>query len=168
MKIPYPHLLLAAAFITGSAFAGDTEAKSSNVTITFHESEKFTDARSSFGSDTDEGYLKIISEHLQKTAAKQLIAGQKLEITITDIDLAGDFIPGNMRTQDVRIIKEIYIPRIKLSFKLLDANGKVVKEGDRKLSDLNFMMNANVIGRNETLFYDKALLSDWVSKEFKS
>jgi hypothetical protein len=168
MKTPYPHLLLAAIIATGSAFAADPDTKASNVTVTFHESEKFTDARSSFGSDTDEGYLKIISEHLQKTAAKHLAAGQKLEITITDVDLAGDFIPGNVRNQDVRIIKEIYIPRIKLSFKLLDASGKVVKEGERKLSDLNFMMNTGIIGRNDSLFYDKELLSNWVSKEFKS
>lgn len=168
MKTPYPHLLLAAVLITGSAFAGDSDSKASNVTVTFQESDKFTDARSSFGSETDEGYLKMLSEHVQKTATKRLAAGQKLEVTFTDIDLAGDFIPGNVRTQDVRIIKEIYIPRMKLTFKLIDADGKVVKEGERKLSDMNFMMNANVIGRNETLFYDKTLLSDWINKEFRS
>lgn len=167
MKTPYPHLLLAAVITAGSVFAADAEKKESNVTVNFQDSEKFTDARSSFGNSTDEGYLKILSEHLQKTAGKQLAAGQKLEITITDVDLAGDFIPGNMNTQDVRIVKEIYIPRVKLSFKLLDANGKVIKEGERKLSDLNFMMNPGLIGRNEPLFYDKALLSDWISKEFK-
>jgi len=168
MKTPYPHLLLTAALITGSAFAGDSDSKTSNVTVTFQESDKFTDARSSFGSTTDEGYLKILSDHVQKVAAKRLAEGQKLEVTFTDIDLAGDFIPGNVRTQDIRIIKEIYIPRMKLSFKLIDASGKVVKEGERKLSDMNFMMNANVIGRDEALFYDKTMLSDWIRTEFKS
>jgi hypothetical protein len=164
----YPQLLLIAALIAGSVYAADADKSASNVTVTFNESEKFTDARSSFGGSTDEGYLAELSKHLQRTAAKHLAAGQKLEITINDIDLAGDFLPGRPNTQDVRVIKEIYIPRVKLSFKLIDADGKVIKEGDRKLSDLNFMMNANIIGRNESLFHDKALLSDWINKEFRS
>lgn len=168
MKTSYPRLLLAAVLASSSAYAADADKPASNVTVTFNESEKFTDARSSFGGSTDQGYLADLSQHIQKTAAKRLAAGQKLEIVITDVDLAGDFLPGRPNTQDIRIIKEIYIPRVKFSFKLLDADGKVVKEGERKLSDLNFMMNANIIGRNEPLFYDKALLSDWINKEFRS
>ena len=168
MKSPCPRLLLAAVLATGSLCAADAEKKASNVTVTFHESEKFTDARSSFNSETDEHYLKTLSAHLQKTASRLLPAGQKLEVTINDIDLAGDFIPGRLSANDVRVIKEIYIPRVKLSFKVLDADGKVVKEGDRKLSDLNFMMNPGLVDRGEPLFYDKALLTDWVNKEFKS
>lgn len=168
MKTPYPTLFLTAVLLTGSLFAGDAEKPAGNVSVSFHEPEKFTDARSSFNSDTDKGYLQTITQHLQQTAAKRLAAGQKLEITITDVDLAGDFLPGRPNMQDVRVVKEIYIPRVKLTFKLLDAEGKVVKEGERKLSDLNFMMNPGIIGRNEPLFYDKALLSDWIAKEFKS
>jgi hypothetical protein len=30
------------------------------------------------------------------------------------------------------------------------------------------MNNINPIGRSDPLYYDKALLSDWISKEFKS
>lgn len=168
MKTTYPRLILAAVIATVSAYAADDAAKKeSNVTVSFHEPEKFTDARSSFQSTTDQHYLDTLSEHLQKTAGKLLAAGQKLEITVQDIDLAGDFIPGNASTQDVRVIKEIYIPRVKLTFKLLDADGKVLKEGERKLSELSFMMNASIIGRNDPLFYDKELLSSWVRKEFK-
>src|SRR5690348_12318310 len=78
MKTPYPHLLLAAVLTATSVFAADAEKKASNVTVNFQDSEKFTDARSSLGGGTDDGYLKILSEHLQKTAAKHLAAGQKL------------------------------------------------------------------------------------------
>lgn len=161
-------LLLVAALAAGSVYAADAAPKTSNVTVTFHESDKFTDARSSFGSSTDEYYLTMLSDHLKKVAGKQLAAGQKLEITISDVDLAGDFLPGNPNTQDIRIIKEIYVPRVKLTFKLLDAEGKVVKEGERKLSDLNYTNNIGLIDRDQPLFYDKALLTDWVKKEFKS
>ena len=158
-------LMFVAALAAGSVNAADTMA--ATVTVGFHESDKFTDARSSFGSRTDKYYLDQLSEHLQKVATRQLAPGQKLEIVISDIDLAGDFIPGNASTQDVRIIKEIYIPRVKLFFKLLDADGRGVKEGERKLSDMNFMSNIGLIGRDQPLFYDKAMLSDWVRKELR-
>ena len=51
---------------------------------------------------------------------------------------------------------------------LVDSSGKVVKEGERKLSDMNYQQSVNIIGRNEALFYDKQLLKDWLNKEFKA
>jgi hypothetical protein len=169
MKTFTPRFLLAAALAVSATAAFAADAKPSNVSVTFHEPEKFTDVRSAFGSDTDEYYLDVLKTHLQEKAGKQLAAGQKLEITVNDVDLAGDFIPGRDPSMDrVRIVKDIFIPRIKLSFKLIGADGKVLKEGDRMLSDMNFMSNISIVGRNDPLFYDKALLSDWISKEFKS
>jgi hypothetical protein len=166
-KFPF-HVVLVAALAVGSGFAKDKQEDLSAVTVTFEDSDNYTDARSSFGGGTDQHYLDTLSKHLQRTASKRLTSGQKLEVTIKDVDLAGDFIPGRASTQDVRIVKEIYIPRVKLTFKLIDADGKVLKEGERMLSDLNFMMNLGIVGRNEPLFYDKELISTWVNKEFKS
>lgn len=162
-----PSLLLAAALAAGSVLTA-AESKSDEVTVSFHEPKKFTDVRSHFGGDTDQYYLDTLATHLKRTVSKRLAPGMKLEVTFTDIDLAGDFVPGDVRSQDIRVIKEIYIPRQKLVFKLIDADGQVVAEGERRLSDLNFMNNASIIGRNEPLFHDKALLSDWISREFKS
>lgn len=159
-------LLFVAALAAVSVYAA-ADTKAANVTVSYHESDKFTDARSSFGSSTDQYYLDLLSDHLKKVASRHLADGQKLEVTITDLDLAGDFIPGNASTQNVRIIKDIYIPRIKLSFRLLDVEGHVLKEGERKLTDLNFMSNIGLIGRDQLLYYDKALLTDWVQKELK-
>lgn len=162
-----PSLLLAAALAAGSLLTA-AESKSDDVSVAFHEPDKFTDVRSHFGGETDQHYLDMLASHLKRIAPKHLAPGMKLAVTFTDIDLAGDFVPGDARRQDVRIIKEIYIPRQKLTFKLTDANGEVVAEGERRLSDLNFMNNVSIIGRNEPLFHDKALLSDWIAREFKS
>jgi len=165
--IPKLLLVIAAALAAGSVVASADE-KSSNVTVTFHEADKFTDVRSHFGGRTDEGYLEMLSKHLQEVAEKRLAPGQKLEVTITDIDLAGDYLPTGARSQDVRIIREIYIPRVRLSFKLLDETGKVINEGERRLANLDFMNDIRLAGRSDPLFYDKNLLSDWINKEFKS
>ena len=159
-------LLLLAAMAAGSVM-GAAEANSSAVTVKFNEPDKFTDAASHFNGGPDKYYLETLTEHLQKTAGRLLASGQKLEVTFTDIDLAGEFIPTRASMADVRIIKDIYIPRMTLSFRLLDAEGKVIKEGERKLTDLSFMNNISIVGRNEPLFYDKTLLTDWARKELK-
>jgi hypothetical protein len=159
-------LLLVAALAAGSVYAADSKA--SNVTVSFNEPEKFTDAGSRYNSGPDQGYLDELAQHVKNEAASQLAPGQKLEVTFTDIDLAGEFNPANSRAMDVRIIKDIYLPRLTLSFKLRDADGKVIKEGERKLTDLNFMNGLGVVGRNQPLYYDKGLLTNWVKKEFKN
>jgi hypothetical protein len=166
MKTSTTLLFLAALAASSVLTAADT--KPSAVTVKFNEAEKFRDAASRFNSGTDEHYLETLSSHLQKVADREIAPGYRLEVTFTDIDLAGEFIPTNVNMQDVRIIKDIYVPRLTLSFRLLDADGKVIKEGERKLTDLNFMGNIGLIGRDQPLYYDKALLSDWVRKEFKS
>jgi len=148
-------------------YTSPANASVTNVTVTFHDPERFTDARSSFGSTTDHGYLDILTAELKKTASLYVKADQKLEVTFTDIDLAGDFRPDRVSMDDVRLIKEIYRPRMTLTFKLTGADGKVVKEGDRTLVDSYFMDNVNLMGRNDPLFYDKEMLINWVRDEFK-
>lgn len=160
-------LLLVAALAAGSMLTA-AEAMPSAVTVKFNEPDKFTDVAAHFNGGTDKYYLETLTEHLQKVAARRLSPGQRLEVTFTDIDLAGDFIPSDPKLMDVRVIKDIYIPRQVLFFRLLDSDGKVIKEGERKLTDLNFMNNIGIVDRNLPLFYDKALLTEWVRKEFKS
>ena len=81
-------------------------------------------------------------------------------MTFTDIDLAGDITPGQL--SDIRVIKEIYRPRMTLAFKLEDASGAVLKEGNRTLIDLNYQQSLPATNQSEPLRYDKALLTDWV------
>ena len=166
-----PILLIAATLIASGCQSGQTGSvpvKTDNVAVNFHEADKFTDVRETFGSNPSEFYLEQLSEHLQRKASDRLPPGQKLTVTFTDIDLAGDFLPTNVKMQDVRIIKEIYMPHMALNFKITDADGRVIKEGVRKLTDMNFMGKIGLIGRDQPLYYDKELLSDWINKELRS
>jgi hypothetical protein len=137
-----------------------------NITVTFKGAEKYTDACEDASRQTSEHYLSVLAEHLQKIAAPLLAEGQKLSVTFTDIDLAGDIRADRPQMLDVRLIKEIYWPRMALNFQLTGGDGKTVKEGERSLSDMNFMTNIGIIDRGEPLFYDKELLTQWVRKEF--
>lgn len=166
-----PILFLAVVLIAGgcqSAQTSSAPARPDNVAVNFHEADKFTDVRESFGDSSSQHYLDLLSQHLQRKASALLPPGQKLTVTFTDIDLAGDFLPLRSSMQDIRVIKDIYLPHMSLSFKITDADGKVIKEGSRRLTDLNFMNNLGLIGRNEPLYYDKVLLDDWVNKELRS
>jgi Protein of unknown function (DUF3016) len=138
-----------------------------NITVTFKDSEKYTDAFEDASRRTSEYYLSVLAEHLQKIATPLLADGQKLAVTFTDIDLAGDIRADLPQMMNVRLVKEIYWPRMSLSFQLTGADGKVIKEGERSLSDMNFMSNIGITDRNEPLFYDKDLLAQWVRNEFK-
>lgn len=136
--------------------------------VSFTDPEKFTDAAdgqrgSDYGRDSN---LSEIKDHILSKANLYVPEGQKLAVTVTDVDLAGEIEPWHSpQLQDTRIIKDIYIPRIELSFKLTDAGGAVVKEGTRQLRDLTFQMNINP-NRNDRRVYEKALLDDWLRSEF--
>ncbi len=78
---------------------------------------------------------------------------------------AGGFEPWRgPQAADVRIVRDIYPPRIDLRFKLLGADGKLLREGSRQLRDASFMMRPDLYP-NDPLRYEKTLLDDWVRAE---
>ena len=163
----YSFLILAAATFVGGCQTtpkNPNPAATSDITVNFKDSDKFTDVRESVSGPTSQYYLDELSKELKEDAARRLTAGQKLTVTFTDIDLAGDIPPGQLN--DIRVIKSIYRPRMTLTFKLVDATGTVLKEGDRTLLDFSFMGNIPMGNQSDPLRYDKTLLSDWVNKEF--
>ena len=79
-------------------------------------------------------------------------------MSITDIDRAGAFEPWRGRG-DVRIVRDVYPPRVDLGFTLTGADGAVIKRGERKLRDLALVGRATASG-SDPLRYEKALLDD--------
>jgi hypothetical protein len=137
--------------------------------VVFFEPEKFTDASDRYlGGERDrDGILDRLKDYLIERADSRFVAeGQKLAVTITDVDLAGEFEPWHgPSAQDVRIVRDIYPPKINLAFRLTDANGEVLAQGQRELRDLAFMMSIS-INTSDSLRFEKALLDDWLRKEF--
>lgn len=161
--------LAALLIIAGAAGAYAAKEKPAPRTeVTFFEPEKFTDAADGpRGTDTgrDEN-LEELRSFLVDRAQRYVPEGQKLSITITDVDFAGEVEPWRTPSNsDIRIVKSIYSPRIDLTFKLTDATGAVVKEGKRDLRDPMFDMMLRP-DRNDRRVYEKGLLGDWLSNEF--
>jgi len=164
-------LILAVLFGFGAvapAVAKDA-TPNSKVQVEFVNPEKFTDVRDGFVS-SDKGRAAnadAIRQYIEQRAGQYVPDGYALAVKVTNIDLAGDFEPwGQPGAEDVRIVKDIYPPRIDLSYTLTDSAGKVVKEGTRELRDLNFLMKID-IRRTDPFRHEKSLIDDWVKKDLK-
>lgn len=160
-----------AAFSTAhSATPTAKSAEARRAEVVFVDPDKFTDVRDSYTA-TDEGrtgLLNDIREYFEERAEVSLPKGSKLFVSVRDIDLAGEFEPWRSGAwQDVRIVKDIYPPRMKFTFRLTDASGAVVKEGERELSDTAYLMRITAESGNDPLRHDKALIDDWFRQEFK-
>jgi hypothetical protein len=153
----------------GAAVAASTDKPAATVEVTFVAPEKFTDAKEDY-MDSEKGRDALLSElkqHLEKRGAKHLSANQRLEIKVTEVDLAGDFEPWRgPQFHDVRIVKDLYPPRVNLEFRLIGADGKVISEGKRELRDLGYMLSL-AMPTSDPLRYDKEMLTDWLRREFK-
>ena len=131
------------------------------VTVIFDKPDEFTAAKSSYNMGTDHGYLDELHRYIDRESRVYLADGQRLTVTFTDIDLAGDFRPDRARADNIRIIKEIYRPRLQFSYSVADATGKVINSGEENLTDMNFMSRLRM-SHSEELFYEKAMLKDWM------
>jgi hypothetical protein len=135
----------------------------SRVDVVFDHPENFTDVKDGV-PETDRGrdaILGTLREYLVSYVSPQLPEGDRLSITFTDIDLAGDYEPWRgAEWSNVRIVKDIYPPAFKFTYTVTDAAGKVVKSGTENIRDGAFQYRLT-IDNSDHLRYEKAVLSDW-------
>lgn len=140
------------------------------VQVQWTDPAQFTELRQSRNRwDAERGnWVMQLAEYLREQADKQLPAGQKLDVTITDIKRAGDYEPWRgPRLDDVRIMRDIYPPRITLQFTLTGADGQVIGQGERKLVDTAYLLNSRMPGDTDPLRYEKRMLNDWLRRELR-
>jgi hypothetical protein len=145
------------------------------VEMVFKDPQNYRDIES-----TDEGDIIFQSEifakfqdYMQSLAAR-LPDEQILQITVSDIDLAGRVLPANFlgfgnihnADSDVRVVKETDRPSMKFSYTLVDHNGLVVKQREVDLDDENFRIRDNRQRLTTTLRNEKYLLKKWFDDEF--
>lgn len=167
VKFTLSRYLPAVVLFCSSAWAADA---ASRVEVAFDHPEKFKDVReSSMQSDKDRDHLLgQIQSYVEEQAQRLVAPDQKLTITFTEIDMAGDFEPWRgPQWSDIRVVKDIYPPRIDLSYKLTDGSGAVLREGTAQLRDLMFTSRMTM-DRNDPLRIEKDLLRDWLRSEFKA
>ena len=93
--------------------------------------------------------------------------GRRLAVKFTDIDMAGDFQPGRPQLSDVRIMKAVYPPRLKFSYTVTDASGQIVSQGDENLVDTIYLSRMRGASASDSLFFEKAMLADWMASKLR-
>ena len=143
------------------------------VEIEWDKPEKYRDVRPSNESRKRfrEATFERINEYMNELALS-LPDDKKLLMKVSDLDLAGQVWPASFvgfghSSSDVRIIKNIDIPRINFSYQLLDESGGVVQQAEVKLKDMSFLDRSNRFFKSETLRYEKSMLQRWFKKEFE-
>ena len=135
--------------------------------VTFTDSDKYRDIRNGNNGTKksfEDRVFKTLEEHYAKLA-EGLPKDQKLIIDVTDIDLAGDINIGGVN--QVRVVKNVYFPRIKFSYNLVDSSGETIVASEVNLKDMNFMTGNHLRYKNDFLGYEKKMLDDWFRSEFK-
>jgi len=169
MKISLFTLAALGSLIVAPALLRAESAPAAQVDVTYVSPEDFSDFKdSSMSTPKGREYLSSeLTKHIKAIAKERLAPNRRLEIRFIDINLAGEYEPQRgPRFNDVRIIKEIYPPRMVLEFRLLDSDGKVLSEGKRQLIDPVFQSTTSPAFDSDPLRYDKELLTKWLRSEF--
>lgn len=139
-----------------------------NVEVEFVNPDKFSDIGDLLfdGPKVRDYHLDVVRASIALMAPNYVAPSQRLKITFTDIDRRGGF----PNSGDERVMNPGYPAIMKFSFQLTDANGKVLKEGERVLSEdmsvPKFFLYQNY--RYDPLFLERAMLDEWMRKELGS
>lgn len=130
--------------------------------VNFIEPDKYADVP--FAIKDRDSTLNTLREHFDKLA-KKLPTGQTLAVDVTDVDLAGRMDPARLNGQDVRVLRGMADwPVIALRYRI-EAAGKVVKSGEARVADMNYMQSFNRYPAGEPLRYEKQMLDNWFAKD---
>ena len=138
------------------------------LTLHFEQPERFTDLRAAsesqlrFQARTLAGFERIFAE-----LADELPDGWTWQVTITDIDLAGD-VRHDVGEERFRTVTASHPPRIHLKHRLLDDQGEVIVEAEERLIDLSFMHRLpSATLRHQTLHYEHQMLKRWFEQSIR-
>lgn len=136
-------------------------AASAGVTVNYVDSDKFTDLP--FAPWERKEVLDDMAGFFAELG-KALPPGQDLTVEVIDIDLAGREYPHLRGGQDLRVLKgSADWPRMELRY-TLTANGQVVKSGQEKLNDMNYLNRINRLTDGDRLRYEKRMVEEWFDK----
>ncbi|QIZ78629.1 DUF3016 domain-containing protein [Ferrimonas lipolytica] len=161
---------LMVAMTSGVAVAAETESwpqQDGDVTVVWQEPENYrdVDATSGVQSRYQNHVFAKLGKHMQEQITPKLQTGEKITVTVTDLDLAGDVRPTfGATTNDIRVVKSVYPPMIHFTYQLNNGDGEVLQQQKVELRDMSFDSGGLQRNRHESLHYEMNMLDDWVKK----
>jgi hypothetical protein len=157
--IVYLFTIIVLLFISSPALSASSEVKWVNP-------DDYTDIRSGNlnRKKFKEQVFSQFEKHFEKLATK-LPEGQKLKIEVHNLDLAGDVNAGGM--ERIRIVKEVYSPKMKFSYQLVGDNDTKISAGEANLKDMNFMGGTSMKYKHHSFGYEMKMLDHWFKETFE-
>ncbi|MBR9727581.1 DUF3016 domain-containing protein [Shewanella intestini] len=160
-------LMISSVLFSHVAFADEAEkpnpiTEAGAVKIEWQQPDKFRDVKTSNERQSrfEMRLFNTLTENLNKEVQKSLQPNQRLTLQVTNVDLAGDMRPTFGATSgDLRIIKDLYPPKITFSYQLLEG-GKVIIAGDENLRDMTFLTQTRV-RTHKPFQYETLMLNKW-------
>ena len=152
-------------------FSCVSTASAGEVDVKWQEPAKFTDIRSAEqDKDQFEAALFKNFDGIFAELAKKLPDGVRWQVTITDLDLAGEVKPALSTGRQMRIVKQIDRPAISFTSKMADAQNQVINEAQVDLRDPSFLSrSATLIGKDRKLYpYEEFMINQWFEREQSS
>lgn len=143
------------------------EIQAGTVSVTTANPDSFTPVPSAQKESkaARRAWVEALCEHMADRIAEALRDGERAEVNISDIRRA-TAMPGTSSVPgEARSSQDVVPPRIVLTFKRLSAKGKVVQTASRTLQDTALQLKGRRY-ESDPLRYEKALVDDWVAKEF--
>lgn len=142
------------------------------VEVTWENPKEYTDVKPA--NESRKHFRKRVFRNLDEhfaEMAERLPEDHMLQITVTDVDLAGQVWPASFvgigsGGSDVRLVKRVDIPRMEFSYKLVDGSKQVVQESEVKIKDMGFQERTTSLYRDDPFRYEKQMLKDWFRDEF--
>lgn len=154
------------ALLTGLGFSAHSMAASSEVD--WVKPEDYSDIRpaNENRSRFHKRIFERLDEHFSELAAK-LPADQTLKVQVHNLDLAGDvrYMMGP-NNSTIRVVKDIYFPKMRFSYQLVDKNDSEVTSGEADIKDMSFNTGIRNSSSTDSFYYEKEMISDWFKKTF--
>lgn len=138
------------------------------VTVHWGDPAEFSEIRESLNRyEAVQGdWVVELGDYVSERVARALPPGQRADVQILDIQRAGQYEWWWARAEDVRVMRDIYPPRMRVQFVRYDANGQVIAEGTQLFGDLAYLDGPQPLSTADSLRYEKRMIDRWVQREF--
>lgn len=142
------------------------------VSVRWNDPATFTELRTSLNRfEAERGnWVEQLARHVRTAAGRTLAPGQTLQVTLVDVERAGEYEPWHgANARDVRIMRDIYPPRMTLQYTLKDADGQVVDQGETTLRNIGYLQSGvRLQSSSDPLRYEKDLIDQWVRRDLRT
>ncbi|RXF73750.1 DUF3016 domain-containing protein [Hansschlegelia zhihuaiae] len=101
-----------------------------------------------------------VARLLKRLGERDLPASRKLSVELLDIRPAGQFEPWRPGADQVRVLRDVTPPVIKLRYALTE-RGRAIARGEETLSDMNYLWNLSARSSLSSFPYERELVRDW-------